>query len=343
MGRIWLHETPKYLHKFGVKYNLYPGWETRSRSSGGYESVMAIGIHHTASSATATPQSEMNWMWNSAPDRPIGNFLVDRTGTVHLGAAGAANTQGRGGPIRTSKGIISKDRGNLYFISIEASNSGRGQEWPHAQMEAYVKLCAALCDQFGLNPRTDIISHWEWVLPSQPNRKVDPTGPTPSMPEIGGLSGNNRWNDDAFRARVVKELEAIQPAPEPEQPYKPQSSEVPRTIRKAKMYTTVTPTRVYDTRPRRPRAGSTITVKTNLPEGATAAHVNLTVVDSVGSGFFSAWGTGNRPDTSVLNTSDRGQTIANAFTIPLNKSREFQVYTSAGDNFLVDVMGYHSA
>jgi hypothetical protein len=204
MSRIWLHDTPKFFQKFGINYKLYPGWELRSRRTGGYRKVMAIGTHHTASGGSGSNQ--MSYMWKNAEFSPIGNIFIDTDGTVWLGAAGAANTQGPGGPVNTTRGTVPKDSGNLYFISIEGSNNGVGQVWTEKQMDSYVRTCAALCDQFDLDPMKDIFSHWEWVLPDRPGRKIDPAGPTPSMPEIGGTSGRNRWNDEAFRIRVSKLL-----------------------------------------------------------------------------------------------------------------------------------------
>jgi hypothetical protein len=204
MSKIWLHETPKYFEKFKVNYKLYPGWELRSRSSGGYSQVMAIGLHHTASGGSGAGQ--MAFMWQNSSVKPIGNIFIDVDGTVWLGAAGASNTQGQGGPVSTSKGVVPKNHGNLHFIAIEGSNNGVGQVWTEKQMDSYVRTCAALCDQFALDPLRDIFSHWEWVLPDKPGRKIDPAGPTPSMPEIGGTTGANRWNDQAFRLRVAKLL-----------------------------------------------------------------------------------------------------------------------------------------
>ena len=216
MGAVWLHDTPKFLKKYNVRFQTYPGWETRSRRSGGFEQVRAVGTHHTASGAA--PANQMAWMWRNSPDRPVGNIFIARDGLVTLGAAGAANTQGRGGPISTSKGMIPKDQGNMYFVAIEAANNGVGQEWPDAQMQAYIRVCAALCDQFGLKPLTDIISHWEYVLPSQPNRKIDPAGPTPSMPDIGGTTGARRWTDANFRKRVADVLNKAPDSPAPKPP-----------------------------------------------------------------------------------------------------------------------------
>ncbi|WP_218214598.1 hypothetical protein, partial [Ursidibacter maritimus] len=75
---------------------MWPGWETRSRSTGGYDNILAIGTHHTAS--TTSPDSDCSYMWGGSPDEPIGAVLLDRTDEVTIGAAGATNTQGKGGP-----------------------------------------------------------------------------------------------------------------------------------------------------------------------------------------------------------------------------------------------------
>jgi hypothetical protein len=103
----------------------------------------------------------------------------------------ATNTQGKGGPINTSKGPVGKDMGNRFFVSIEPSNNGVGEVWPDDQIDAYITLCAALMLYGGLKPG-DIVAHFEWA----PGRKADPAGPCMFAPK-GGL-----WNMDAFRGQV---------------------------------------------------------------------------------------------------------------------------------------------
>ena len=96
MGGVWLHDLPYVIAAAGIPHRTWPGWETRSRSSGGYDAVWALGVHHTASSTT--PDNDCSYMWQNSPDRPIGTMLLDRAGLVTVGAAGATNTQGKGGP-----------------------------------------------------------------------------------------------------------------------------------------------------------------------------------------------------------------------------------------------------
>jgi hypothetical protein len=115
-----------------------------------------------------------------------------------------------------------------------------------------------------------------------------------------------------------------------------------RQERKTNMYQPINPKRVMDLRPNRPSSGAILTVKTGAPKGASVAHVNITVVDSVGPGFVSAWAQGKMPETSILNTFTKGQTVANAVNVPLDSLGDFRLYTSGGDFMLVDVMGFYS-
>lgn len=107
------------------------------------------------------------------------------------------------------------------------------------------------------------------------------------------------------------------------------------------MYEPITPTRVLDTRPTGRLARDSEIVVNAGRAGARAAHVNLTCVGSIGEGFFTAWASGSRPDASVLNTWVPGQIVCNAANVPLAPDGTFRVYTSAGENLLVDVMGYY--
>ena len=165
---IWLLNLPTWLREGGLTVEEYPGWETRSRSSGGYDAVWGIGVHHTASNTT--PANDLAYMLKNADAKPIGALYLDRTGTVTVCAAGATNTQGKGGPYKTSKGTIPKDAGNRYMVSIEAANAGTGEEWPEVQQVAYTKLCHILVQKLGLS-WGDIIAHFEWT-----SRKYDPAG-----------------------------------------------------------------------------------------------------------------------------------------------------------------------
>lgn len=185
MGDIWLHKLPDYFDKWGVDWDAYPGWQTRSRSTGGFTAVQAIQAHHTVSKTTLA--NDAYYCWQGASTKPIGNMLLDRNGHVLLGAAGASNTSGKGGPMLTSRGVIPLDTGNTRIVAIEAQNDGVGEAWPELQQTAYINLVCAIkdwADNETPGPPLDwgaIHSHREWA----PLRKVDTRGPS-------------RWADDVF-------------------------------------------------------------------------------------------------------------------------------------------------
>lgn len=192
MGAVWLGSLPKVLAEAGLNVTTWPGWETRSRSSGGYDAVWGIGIHHDAAPAGTSLTTRCRYAWEQSPTRPIGAVWLHTDGSVVVGAAGATNTQGKGGPYQTSKGVIPLNAGNRYILSIEASNNGVGEVWPEVQQQAYVKMCAALCEWLKLDPKRDVFAHFEWT-----SRKIDPAGPSRYA------AGANKWNMDAFRNDVA--------------------------------------------------------------------------------------------------------------------------------------------
>ena len=202
MGAVWIHSLPTWLREAGLNVAERPGWETRSRSSGGFDAVWAVGVHHTAS--TATPAQDMAYMQDNADAKPIGNLYLARDGQITVMAAGASNTQGKGGPYVTSKGTIPKDAGNRYMLSIEAANAGTGEQWPQVQIDAYVTMCNVLVRKLGLS-WGDIVAHFEW----SPGRKYDPAGNSPYA------SGGALWDMDKFRGDCWL---AGSPDPEPEPP-----------------------------------------------------------------------------------------------------------------------------
>jgi hypothetical protein len=206
MGSIWLHNLPDALE--GMDVRLWSGWENRSRSSGGFNALMGVIVHHTASQTSL--ESDCNWMWNnpSNENSPVGSLYLARDGQVVIGCAGAANTAGKGGPWTNSKGTVPLDQGNSNTINIEAGNNGVGEQWPTAQQDAYVELCARLCAYYDFDPLRDIYAHFEWA----PTRKIDPAG------NSRYASGGSMWNMDLFRGDVEAKASGGQlPIPEEEE------------------------------------------------------------------------------------------------------------------------------
>jgi hypothetical protein len=201
VGKYWLTSLPQVLRDAGLVVDTYAGWEVRARSTGGYDGVFAVQVHHTASQTS--PQSDMDYMWNGSPDRPVGAIYLARDGRVTVGAAGATNTSGKGGPRQTAHGTIPLDSANKYVISIEAANNGVGEVWPAAQQDAYIKLCSALQRAYGLSVG-DTHAHFEWT-----DRKIDPAG------NSRYAAGGNKWNMDAFRGDIWLYDQDHDPTPSP--------------------------------------------------------------------------------------------------------------------------------
>ncbi|MEX2627826.1 MAG: hypothetical protein WD225_13140 [Ilumatobacteraceae bacterium] len=77
------------------------------------------------------------------------------------------------------------------------------------------------------------------------------------------------------------------------------------------------------------------------PAGASLAIVNLTLVDSGGAGFVTAWPAGDdKPGTSNLNVDGVGQTRAGLAIVPIGADGEISVESSTTGDLLVDVLGY---
>lgn len=181
MGRaLWLADA---LRAEGVTVVEEPGWRDRGKSS---LTPRVIVAHHTAGPAGDAPS--LGTVTRGRPDvvGPLCNVLLARSGVAHVVASGVSNNAGRG----SWKGIT----GNSNTLGIEAENNGVGEPWPAVQLEAYVRICAAMARAAGI-PVSNVIAHREWA----PGRKPDPVG----------------IDMTSFRSRVALRL-AGNPEPEPQ-------------------------------------------------------------------------------------------------------------------------------
>jgi hypothetical protein len=114
------------------------------------------------------------------------------------------------------------------------------------------------------------------------------------------------------------------------------------------LFVPISPTRVLDTRqestaPTAPlsalirRIGSTTVVP---PNATTAIAANITVTESAGPGFVTAWPADTqRPVVSNLNTTRVGQTIPNAAIVPLGLD-DLALFTQSGAHLIIDINGW---
>jgi len=219
MGSRWLLDLADVCRRTGFVVVEVDGWETRARSSGGYDQgrpshVMA---HHTASGPSSDGWPDVEYMTWHADAAPLANLYISRVPEIFVCAAGATNTNGSGiDPCR----MIADDTMNSHAIGIEAANNGVGEPWPDVQQTCYVLLCAELELAYGIAP-AQIHSHAEYSV----GRKIDPAG------ESRYAEGADIWDMDAFREDVrIGEPEPI-PGPEPEPPYDEQEADMAFIIR----------------------------------------------------------------------------------------------------------------
>lgn len=190
-GGRFLTDLADVLRGAGLAVNEVDGWQQRARDSGGYrqEGPVAIIVHHTASGAGKDGHGDVHEQTFQCAVRPMANLYLDRGGRWWVMAAGATNTNGKGGPL----GPLPLDSANSRVVGIEAGNNGIGEPWPDVMQDSYVAGVAALAQQYGI-PTSNVYGHHEWA----PTRKIDPAGPS----RFGSVKQHHCWNMDLFRAAV---------------------------------------------------------------------------------------------------------------------------------------------
>lgn len=192
----WLADE---LRGAGCNVVEYDGWQTRARSSGGYASPpLCVMWHHTASNTT--PANDASYMCHGSSDRPIANLLIARNGDVWVLAAGATNTNGKGGPLSFSRGQCPTDSMNTRAVGVELANNGVGEQYSQAMVDAMFKVSNA-CNRRCGNQPTDLATHNLWA----PSRKIDPATTNiagPWKPRASTSSGT--WNTDDIRSECAR-------------------------------------------------------------------------------------------------------------------------------------------
>ena len=162
----------------GVKYKKVSGWSSRGHGSMG--SIKTIVAHHTAGPLRGNSPS-LNVVAYGRPglSGPLSQLFLARDGTVYLVAAGVSYHAGR---------VRSSSYGNSHSIGIEAENTGLSNDpWPAHQIDAYAKLCKALCKEFGLST-SRVLGHREVCSPV--GRKSDPSfSMSDFRKKVGGAKG----------------------------------------------------------------------------------------------------------------------------------------------------------
>lgn len=96
----------------------------------------------------------------------------------------------------------------------------------------------------------------------------------------------------------------------------------------------------------KPSAGEIISLQVagrgNIPtSGVAAVTMNLVLTDSSGSGFVTAWPSGQaRPNASNINVEGVGATISTLVTVPMGADGKVNIFTQSGGQLVADVAGW---
>ncbi len=93
-------------------------------------------------------------------------------------------------------------------------------------------------------------------------------------------------------------------------------------------------------------SGGPITVQVTgiagIPSTAQVVVANITVVNTTGSGYLTAWAAGaTQPSTSNINWG-KGQVMPNMVISALSSSGQMEIYCSSQANVIIDVVGWYS-
>ena len=157
----YLSNLAQIARRTGHPVTEVSGWTTRGH--GPQPEVQGIVCHHTAGPSDGGDYPSLRVVRDGRADLPgpLSHFGLGRSGRIYVIAAGRC---------WHNAPSTSAYHDNSSSIGIEAENTGRGQEWPAAQLDAYRKLCAELCKAFGL-PAARVVGHREVNT-----NKIDPHG-----------------------------------------------------------------------------------------------------------------------------------------------------------------------
>lgn len=162
MRLLWL---PDVLRSAGLTVDTFPGWESRGAEQWG--PIRGIVCHATAGARNSSDAAEMRVLWETGSATapvPIAQLYLSRSGRWTVGASGMCYhvLTGQRGP--------HVGYGNGALIGVEAANDNRGEPWPDAQVNAYIRGVAAICRHMGWSADV-VVGHRE-----HQNDKTDPFG-----------------------------------------------------------------------------------------------------------------------------------------------------------------------
>lgn len=221
MGDLYLLELADVLDQALIDGGLpplkrYDGWETRSRSSGGYDDPygpLCCMWHHTAGSGeTGASWGDAHYECEVADARPIANVNMDPdpigygwSGVLMSVARTNTNGSGSGSPREFSRGWCGEDDMNNCAFGMEIANNGVGGPYRQAQIDAAF-IVSNTVNAFCHNQPDDVCTHTDYA----PERKVDPATAWavegPWQPDSCSSSGS--WDLDDLKAECLRRASA---------------------------------------------------------------------------------------------------------------------------------------
>ncbi|MGR6919028.1 peptidoglycan recognition protein family protein [[Actinomadura] parvosata] len=189
----YLTQLADVARRTGYPVTEVAGW--RSRGHGPQPEVQGIVCHHTAGPAGGGDYPSLAVVRDGRPglSGPLSQFGLGRSGRIYVIAAGrcwhnAPSTSPR--------------HDNSSSLGIEAENNGT-QPWPEAQLDAYRRLCAELCREFGL-PASRVKAHRE-VNTSKPDpHSIDMNAFRAAVAALVAGTPGPTWTE-----KIVRELPLI--------------------------------------------------------------------------------------------------------------------------------------
>ena len=179
-------------------------WRTHTRTSASrpWGEVHGVMLHHTVTRGTAATVRICRDGYAGLPG-PLCHGVIAKDGAVHLVGSGRTNHAGGGDPrvldqvraesygIRPSASTRTNANGvdgNRHFYGFECENLGDGRDpWPAVQVEAMVRVAAAICRAHTTSKVTwgakSAIGHLEWQQ-GKVDPRPSPGGSDVAMPEL---------------------------------------------------------------------------------------------------------------------------------------------------------------
>lgn len=152
---------PDVLRAFGVRFGEFDAW--RDRGQGDFFQIWGVVAHHTGSNNASAASIAYG---HAGLKGLLSQIHLDRNGFATIVGAGIAWHAGVG-----SWPGIQTNNANPVTIGIEAASDGTSP-WPEAMLDAYYRICAAICWYLG-HSSLRTIGHKEWA---KVQGKWDPGG-----------------------------------------------------------------------------------------------------------------------------------------------------------------------